>query len=131
MWATTITQRNTSGKPSLFGTMLGKPIIFSGGSASLEATDRKQLRLIAQKAKASDERLFVTGFARKGGGNASELGSLSTERAKVAAEYLAKQGVRVWIRYWGAGSLNGTGRTSDRRVEIRTSAKPIPRTLVP
>lgn len=131
MWATPITQRSDSGKPTLFGSLLGAPVIFGPSSAKLDATDRKQLRLNAQQAKSSDERLFVTGFARKGSGNASELGSLSTERAKVAAEYLAKQGVRVWIRYWGAGSLNGTGKTSDRRVEIRTRAKPIPRTLVP
>ena len=73
----------------------------------------------------------MTGFARKGGGTKSELASLSTKRAHAAARYLSKQGVRVWIRYWGAGSLNGTGDASDRRVEVRTSAKPIPRSLVP
>lgn len=111
--------------------MLGKPIIFNGGSAALDTRDKKQLRAIARQAKASNERLFVTGFARKGGGTKSELASLSTKRAQAAATYLSKQGVRVWIRYWGAGSLNGTGALSDRRVEVRTSAAPIPRTLVP
>ena len=128
--ATTITTSTTSGRPSLFGVMLGKPILFSGGSASLDATDKQQLRGIAHQAKASNEQLFVTGFARKGGGSTSELAPLSTERARAAATYLSKQGVRVWIRYWGAGSLNGTGALTDRRVEVRTSASPIPRTLV-
>lgn len=129
--ATTITKRTSSGQPRLFGEMLGKPIIFNGGSAALDKSDKKQLRAIARQAKASNERLFVTGFTRKGGGSASELASLSTKRARAAATYLSKQGVRVWIRYWGAGSLNGTGAKTDRRVEVRSSAAPIPRTLVP
>lgn len=129
--ATTITKRTASGQPSLFGVTLGKPIIFKGGSSALDATDKKQLRDIARQAKASNERLFVTGFARKGGGSKSELASLSTKRAEAAARYLSEQGVRVWIRYWGAGSLNGTGDASDRRVEVRTSSAPIPQSLVP
>lgn len=129
--ATTITKRANSGRPTLFGSRIGRPIIFSGGSAKLDARDRKRLRAIAREVKTSTDRLFVTGFARKGGGSQGELASLSTKRARAAAQYLSKQGVRVWIRYWGAGSLNGTGMASDRRVEVRTSAKPIPRTLVP
>jgi hypothetical protein len=129
--ATTITKRTTAGQPTLFGVKVGRPIIFNGGSAILDAQAKKQLRAIARQAKASNERLFVTGFARKGGGTKSELASLSTKRARAAATYLSRQGVRVWIRYWGAGSLNGTGQVRDRRVEVRTSARPIPRTLVP
>lgn len=129
--ATTITKRTSAGTPSLFGSRLGRPVIFAGGSAALDAGDREQLRTIAAKAKKSTNRLFVTGFARKGGGPADELAALSTKRARAVATYLSKQGVRVWIRYWGAGSLNGTGKASDRRVEIRTSSRPIPRSLVP
>lgn len=129
--ATTITKRTSSGRPTLFGTRLGKPIVFDGGSAALDAGDKRELRAIARKAKASTDRLFVTGFALKGGGGSTEVGPLSTARAKAAATYLAKQGIRVWIRYWGAGALNGTGKATDRRVEIRTSPRPIPRSLVP
>ena len=129
--ATTIAKRTPSGEPSLFGVMLGRPIIFNGGSYALDATDKRQLNAIALQAKASNERLFVTGFARKGGGTSNELASLSTRRARAAASYLAHKGVQVWIRYWGAGALNGTGATTDRRVEIRTSAQPVPRSLVP
>lgn len=129
--ATTITKRTSSGRPTLFGTRLGKPVIFNGGSAKLDAQDKRRLRAIAREAKASTNRVFVTGFARKGGGTKDELASLSTKRARAAATYLSRQGVRVWIRYWGAGSLNGTGKATDRRVEVRTSAQPIPRTLVP
>lgn len=130
--ATTIAARSSSGAPTLFGAPLGRPIVFSGGSASLDAQDRRQLRALARAAKTSSSRLFITGFARKGGtGSSQELASLSTARAKAVGTYLAAQGVRVWTRYWGAGTLNGTGSTSDRRVEIRTSAQPIPRSLVP
>jgi outer membrane protein OmpA-like peptidoglycan-associated protein len=129
--ATTITKRSATGSPSLFGQMVGKPIIFNGGSAALDKQDKRQLRVVARQAKKSNERLFVTGFARKGGGTKDELASLSTKRARAAATYLSRQGVRVWIRYWGAGSLNGTGSFTDRRVEVRTSAAPIPRSLVP
>ena len=129
--ATTITKRTSTGRPTLFGSRIGKPVIFTGGSAKLDAQDKKRLRAIAREAKASTDRVFVTGFARKGGGTEDELASLSTKRARAAATYLSRQGVRVWIRYWGAGSLNGTGKASDRRVEVRTSAQPIPRTLVP
>ena len=129
--ATTITKRGEDRRPTLFGTMLGKPIIFNGNSAALSAQAKRQLNTIARNANTRGERIFITGFARKGGGTPDELASLSTRRALAAAEYLSKRGVRVWIRYWGAGSLNGTGAVSDRRVEVRTSAAPIPRTLVP
>lgn len=129
--ATTITGRGARNSPALFGTPLGKAVIFNAGSAWLDPKDRRQLDVIAQKAKASSQRLFITGFARKGGGRTSELAALSTKRARAVATYLAKQGVRVWLRYWGVGSLNGTGRAADRRVEIRTSSAAIPRSLVP
>ena len=129
--ATTISTRTSSGQPTLFGTPLGRPIYFDGGSAVLDAGDRARLRAIAQAAQAANERVFVTGFARRGAGPASELATLSTRRARAAAAYLVEQGVRVWTRYWGAGALNGSGTAADRRVEVRTSALPIPRSLVP
>jgi outer membrane protein OmpA-like peptidoglycan-associated protein len=129
--ATTISKRRENQEPSLFGTPLGSPIIFSGGSAKLRPKALRQLDLIARTANTRSERLFITGFARTGGGTKKELASLSTRRAQAAARYLADRGVRVWIRYWGAGTLNGSGTDLDRRVEIRTSAAPIPRSLVP
>jgi hypothetical protein len=129
--ATTITRRGDERRPTLFGAMLGSPIIFTGASSALSSRAKMQLNAVARSANASNERIFITGFARKGGGTANELGSLSTQRARSAAKYLATRGVRVWIRYWGAGSLNGTGKSVDRRVEVRTSALPIPRSLVP
>ena len=129
--ATTITRRAALGEPTLFGDMLGSPIIFDGGSARLDARDKAELRALAQIAKSADQRLFVTGFARKGAGPADELAALSTRRAKAAATFLVKQGVRVWTRYWGAGSLNGSGTSLDRRAEVRMSAQPVPRALVP
>jgi outer membrane protein OmpA-like peptidoglycan-associated protein len=119
--APTITTRADNQKPKLFGTMLGKPIIFKGNSAVLSETAMRQLNLIAQNANARGQRIFVTGFARHGGGSPGELESLSTRRALSTARFLSGRGVRVWIQYWGAGSLNGIGAVSERRVEIRTS----------
>ncbi len=129
--ATTIARRGVTGTPTLFGTELGTPVLFNAGSAWLDPGDQQQLDAIATHAKKSTNRMFITGFARKDGGRASELASLSTRRARAVAMYLAKSGVRVWLRYWGAGTLNGTGQASDRRVEIRTSSAAIPRSLVP
>jgi hypothetical protein len=131
VYATTIARRGADNQPTLFGGLMGKRVIFAGASSRLGADDKRALDSIASTAKTSNGRLFVTGFARKGGGTASELAALSTARAKSVAMYLASRGVRVWIRYWGAGSLNGTGNPSDRRVEIRSSNLPIPRSLVP
>jgi len=129
--ASTIMERTSSGQPTLFGTLIGKPIIFDGGSATLDATDRERLRAIARTAQASNQRIFVTGLARKGGGSEEELATLSARRAKATATYLVGQGLRVWIRYWGAGALLGSGTANDRRAEVRMSPQPIPRHLVP
>ena len=127
VYASTINKRDTKGVPDLFGAPTGKPIYFGGGSSALDAADKEKLREIAAKSKVSLKRLFVTGFARMGGGDSQTLRSLSTDRARAVAMYLAQQGVRVWIRYYGAGSLKGTGSHSDRRVEIRESNDRIPK----
>jgi hypothetical protein len=129
--ATTITQRGKDQKPSLFGTQLGRPIIFTSGSAKLSSQAKRQLNAIARNANARGERLFITGFAHKSNTIKNEPASLSTRRAHAAAKYLSQRGVRVWIRYWGAGSLNGTGTAFERRAEVRTSPNQIPPTLVP
>jgi outer membrane protein OmpA-like peptidoglycan-associated protein len=128
--AKTISSRDVNDRPLLFGNQLGKPVIFNGGSVALDAVDRSKLNRIAQQATRSNGRLFVTGFARKGGGSANELDRLSSLRAQTVATYLSSRGVRVWIRYWGAGSLDGTGQPADRRVEVRQSADAVPRTFV-
>lgn len=111
----------------LIGTRLGRPVYFAGGSAALGAHDRRQLAQIARAAKASQAPVFVTGFARKGANSISVLNRLSTQRARVVSEYLASRGVRVWIRYWGAGPLGGDGTARDRRVEVRTMQASPPR----
>lgn len=128
--ARTITRRDAKGVPVLFGTRLGKPIIFTAASAFLDARDKAELDRIAKEARGSSSRIFVTGFARRGGGTPSDLAAISTQRARAVALYLSARGVRVWIRYWGVGSLHGTGLPADRRVEIRQSSNPIPRSLV-
>lgn len=129
--STTITSRAQSVIPTLFGAPMGRPVAFQGGSSQLNAAGKTYLKTLARAAMASEARLFITGFARMGGGSDAELTSLSTQRARVVAHYLSSVGVRVWIRYWGAGTMNGSGLTSERRVEIRSSALPVPRSLVP
>lgn len=129
--ATTISRRNWSGVPSLFGTLIGSPVTFEAGSSKLDTRDKTILNAIANRAKLSGNRLFVTGFARRGGGTAAEQADISRQRAKSVASYLAARGVRVWTRYWGAGALLGHGGAADRRVEVRESREAIARSLVP
>lgn len=130
----TINTTSSRAKP-LVGTRLGRPVFFAGGSSSLDTGDRRQLAAIAKAAKASKAPVFVTGFARKGANTDAVLKRLSTQRARAVAEYLSARGVRVWIRYWGAGSMGGDGTATDRKVEVRTlaSTKTVkaPRTSTP
>jgi len=102
------------------GRSVAKPVYFAGGSYVLDAQDRRHLRKVARAARASKARLLVTGFARKGANTDAVLKHLSTQRARAVAEFLGSKGVRVWIRYWGAGSMRGDGTATDRRVEIRS-----------
>ena len=127
--ASTITSRTANGTPALFGTSVATPIYFTAASAVLDATDKKMLDAAAAKVMNTTKRLFITGFARLGGGAESELAAISTARAKNVATYLAGKGVRVWIRYYGVGALQGTGQWQDRRVEIRASDLAIPRSM--
>ena len=117
--ASTLGAVSERSKP-LLGTRVGSPIFFAGGSAVLDAQDRRQLVQIAKSVKASAGHVYVTGFARKGSNADSVLARLSTQRARAVSDFLADQGVRVWIRFWGAGSMGGTSTSLDRRVEVRS-----------
>ena len=128
--ATTISARGRNSAPALFGKRIGRTIIFDGGSSALDRGDKRALAGIARSIARSTDRIFITGFARKGGGSETELATLSTDRARAVATYLAERGVRVWMRFWGAGSLDGVGHPRERRVEIHASALAIPRNLV-
>ena len=129
--ATTISSRGRDSTPALFGKRIGRTITFDGGLSTLDREDKRVLNGIARSIARSTDRIFITGFARKGGGSGAELAALSTDRARAVATYLAERGVRVWMRYWGAGSLEGVGHPRERRVEIHASALAIPRNLVP
>ena len=127
--ASTITSRTASGTPELFGAQIVTPVYFTAASATLDAADKKALNVAAARVANSTKRLFITGFARLGGGADQELAAISTARAKNVAQYLASKGIRVWIRYYGVGALKGTGQWQDRRVEIRASDLAIPRSM--
>lgn len=60
-------------------------------------------------AGSAGETSFVPGASANGGGSEAEIASLSTDRAKAVATYLAERGVRVWMRFWGAVNLDGVG----------------------
>ena len=102
------------------GTRAGKPIAFAKGSAKLDRGDKAQLRAAAKQLKASLSQVHITGLAGAAERDTTKIRSLSVERARVVAQYLSSQGVRVWIRFDGVGDRFAKGRPSDRRVEIRT-----------
>ena len=130
VFASTLTSRNAAGVPVLFGSRVMPPVYFNSGLANLDAKDKKALDDVAERIIDSTNRIFITGFGRLGGGTDKELVAVSTARARNVANYLVSKGVRVWIRYYGAGSFAGTGGWKDRRVEIRSSELAIPRTMV-
>jgi outer membrane protein OmpA-like peptidoglycan-associated protein len=130
VFASTLTSRNAAGVPVLFGSRVMPPVYFSAGLANLDAKDKKALDDVAERIIGSTNRIFITGFGRLGGGADEELVAVSKARARNVANYLVSKGVRVWIRYYGAGSFAGTGDWKDRRVEIRSSELAIPRTMV-
>lgn len=101
------------------GTLVAGPVRFREGSAALDAADRRQLRLVARAAHARGTGLLITGYSARG--SSAESTSLSTARARAVANYLSQQGVRVWMHYWGAGSLDSGGTARDPRAEIRTT----------
>ncbi len=75
-------------------------------------------------------RVFVTGFARQGGGTEQYLKILSQRRASAVAQYLSSRGVDQWIRYWGAGArTEEVGVPDDRQVQVTWSAKALPQTI--
>ena len=111
----------TDGK-KLAGTRVGKPITFARGSAKLDGGDKAQLSAMARELKASLGQVHVIGLAGAEGRSAAKTRSLSVQRARVVAQHLSTQGVRVWIRFDGVGDQLAKGKPSDRRVEVRTVA---------
>ena len=101
------------------GERAGKPIAFAKGSATLDRGDKAQLRAIANKLVRSLAPVYVTGLAGAERRNPGQIRALSVQRARVVAQYLSAQGVRVWIRFDGVGDRYAKGKPSDRRVEVR------------
>lgn len=114
--ASTVGFRDADGLPRLLGTRVAKPVAFGQGSATLDAADKQQLRKVAAATKSQNRRLLITGFSSSATG---EPTSISTSRARAVTDYLSEQGVRVWMKYWGAGKASLKGSARDRRVEIR------------
>ena len=106
----------TAGK-KLIGVRAAKPVAFEKGSTRLDRGDKTRLRATAKRIQGTFAPIYITGLAGAEGPRAQEL---SVQRARVVAQYLSAQGVRVWIRFDGIGDKHAKGKPSDRRVEIRT-----------
>jgi outer membrane protein OmpA-like peptidoglycan-associated protein len=128
---TTLAPDRPTGGWELFGERLTAPLIFAGGSAQLTEEGMAALDRIARQVKArGNGRVFVSGFARQGGGTEQYLAILSKRRAHAVAQYLSARGVRQWIRYWGIGArTEAVGVPDDRQVQVTWSAQAIPKTM--
>ena len=128
---TAVAPDRKTGSWRLFGTQLAAPLIFAGGSARLTDHGMAVLDRIAHKIRARGHgRVFVSGFARQGGGTEQYLKILSKRRAHAVAQYLSARGVRQWIRYWGVGArTEEVGVPDDRQVQVAWSAAAIPKTM--
>ncbi|MFM8871304.1 MAG: YDG domain-containing protein [Actinomycetota bacterium] len=108
-----------AGKPQLMGSISGLPVYFNSGSAALTSAGMAELRTIATEVKQTTGLVYVTGYARLDEVRGWKVDVLSRARAEAVAKYLAKLGVRQWIRFQGAGALKSDwGDWRDRRVIV-------------
>ena len=108
-----------AGKPQLMGSISGLPVYFNSGSAALTTAGMAELRKIATEVKQTTGLVYVTGYARLDEVRGWQVDVLSRARAEAVAKYLAKLGVRQWIRFQGAGALRSDwGDWRDRRVIV-------------
>ena len=107
------------GKPQLMGSVTGSPVYFAAGSSVLTPSGMKQLRTVAATVKKTAGLVYVTGYSRTDEVRGWAVDALARARAEVVAKYLAKQGVRQWIRFQGAGAMKSDwGDWRDRRVVV-------------
>ena len=107
------------GKPQLMGSVNGDPVYFASGSSVLSAAGMRQLRAVAATVKKTSGLVYVTGYSRIDEVRGWAVDALARARAETVAKYLAKLGVRQWIRFQGAGALKSDwGDWRDRRVVV-------------
>jgi outer membrane protein OmpA-like peptidoglycan-associated protein len=107
------------GKPQLMGSVTGSPVYFAAGSSVLTPSGMKQLRTVAATVKKTAGLVYVTGYSRTDEVRGWAVDALARARAEAVAKYLAKQGVRQWIRFQGAGAMKSDwGDWRDRRVVV-------------
>jgi outer membrane protein OmpA-like peptidoglycan-associated protein len=107
------------GKPQLMGSVTGSPVYFAAGSSVLTPSGMKQLRGVAATVKTTAGLVYVTGYSRTDEVRGWAVDALARARAEAVAKYLAKQGVRQWIRFQGAGAMKSDwGDWRDRRVVV-------------
>jgi outer membrane protein OmpA-like peptidoglycan-associated protein len=120
--ARTARQFTKSGVPRLLGATAGvSRIIFDPASVVLDAQDKANLDVIANRVFDKGGLVLVSGFARQNLTDSKRfLTDLSVARAEAVAKYLSAKGVRAWIRYDGYGAVTKrVGTWEDRKVEIR------------
>ena len=107
------------GRPQLMGSVNGDPVYFASGSTVLTPAGMKQLQAVATKVKKTSGLVYVTGYSRIGEVRGWAVDALARARAETVAKYLAKRGVRQWIRFQGAGAVKSDwGDWRDRRVVV-------------
>ena len=113
--------KGKSGVQRLLGVTASEPVFFKAYSATLDGADRKILDKFVGRVSNSNKSIYITGYAHMKGSTKSEILETSLARARNVARYLASKGVRVWIRYDGAGSPAKGAGWKDRRVELRVA----------
>jgi outer membrane protein OmpA-like peptidoglycan-associated protein len=107
------------GRPQLMGSINGDPVYFAAGSSALTPAGMKQLRAVAARVKMTSGLVYVTGYSRIDEVRGWAVDALARARAETVAKYLAKIGVRQWIRFQGAGAVKSDwGDWRDRRVVV-------------
>jgi outer membrane protein OmpA-like peptidoglycan-associated protein len=118
--AETIGFSKTSKATRLMGTLVSRDFIFTPNSAELSPVVKKGLRAAAKLAKATNNRVAVTGFAAVSGLGSRFERMVAERRATAVSEFLRKRGVTSWIYYKGLSGLEGQIFPGQpRRVEIR------------
>jgi outer membrane protein OmpA-like peptidoglycan-associated protein len=118
--AETIRVSKTSKATRLMGTLVSRDFIFTPNSAELSPVVKKGLRAAAKVAKATNNRVAVTGFAAVSGLGSRFERMVAERRARAVSEFLRKRGVESWIYYKGLSGAEGLSFPGQpRRVEIR------------
>lgn len=102
--------------PTVRGYLLQPSILFKANSSTITSAGRRQLADLANRLRAINGRILVSGFAAKFGPE-SRGRQIALARAENVAKALQALGLANWIEYHGYGQLPEPG-SSMRKVQI-------------